>query len=82
MVTTGLIILLIIILFLFIIFRNLVCWYFKINERIELQTETNNLLRQLVKKNDNSNNSELTKEKAPFYGDSDELKKAIQELKS
>lgn len=38
---TGLII-------LFFVCRELFCWYYKINERIALQKETNRLLRKLV----------------------------------
>lgn len=28
--------------------REIVCWYYKINERIDLQKETNRLLRKMV----------------------------------
>ena len=41
---------------LFLILRELFCWYWKINERITLQTETNNLLKDLI--NVLSNNTE------------------------
>jgi len=33
---------------IFLICREIVCWYFKINERIGLQEETNGLLRQIL----------------------------------
>ena len=36
-------------LLLFLILRELACWYFKINERIELQKKTNSLLEQIFK---------------------------------
>lgn len=51
-----LIIFLVIIIVLFIIFRELNCWYWKINERLELQKETVSLLRQLVSKNSENGN--------------------------
>ncbi|UAM97741.1 hypothetical protein K8354_15800 [Polaribacter litorisediminis] len=67
----------------FLLIREIVCWYYKINIRIELQKETNSLLRRLVEKNEskvseknNSDSSETT-----FYGDKDELKKALGELR-
>gem|GEM_PF-5399894 len=31
------------------IFREVIMWYYKVNERIELQKETNRLLKKLVK---------------------------------
>jgi hypothetical protein len=34
---------------LFLIIRNIILWYFKINERTELQKETNNLLENIFK---------------------------------
>ena len=36
---------------LFLALRGFNCWYWKINERIALQQETNDLLKQLVKQN-------------------------------
>ena len=70
-------------LFLFLICREVVCWYFKINVRVELQKETNNLLKQLVNgtKKNNSTYSEPAQKEEVFYGDPDELKKALKELK-
>lgn len=80
---TILIIGLLIAILFFLLIREVICWYYKINVRIELQIETNSLLRKLLKKNEskisetiNSNNTE-----APFYGDRDELKKALNELR-
>ena len=34
---------------LFLVLRSFNCWYWKINERIALQKETNDLLKQLIK---------------------------------
>jgi hypothetical protein len=78
-----LIISLIVAIAFFILIRELVCWYYKINVRIELQTETNSLLKRLVEKNESKigkkNNSDDSE--AAFYGDKNELKKALDELK-
>ena len=41
---------LVIFLVLFFILRELNNWYWKINKRIALQEETNNLLRQILQK--------------------------------
>ena len=67
----------------FLLIREIICWYYKINTRIELQTETNSLLKELVKKSENKiakiNNSDISE--AAFQGDKDKLKKALEELK-
>ena len=34
---------------LFFIFRELMCWYWKVNERVNLQKKANNLLEQILK---------------------------------
>lgn len=72
-------------IFLILVCREIVCWYCKINIRIDLQKETNKLLRELIKKNNNYSESvkEIipNKEKDTFYGDPEELKKALDELK-
>lgn len=39
-----------IILLVFLILREVMCWYWKINERITLQQETNLLLKKLIDK--------------------------------
>ena len=39
-------------LFVFILIRELICWYFKINERIKLQKELNKLLVKLTTNSD------------------------------
>ena len=36
---------------LFLALRRFNCWYWKINERIALQQETNELLKELIKEN-------------------------------
>jgi hypothetical protein len=45
-VITNSIIIIIVIVVLFLIGRELLCWYYKINERIELQKETNLLQKK------------------------------------
>ena len=45
-VITSAIIIIIVIVVLFLIGRELLCWYYKINERIELQKETNLLQKK------------------------------------
>ena len=49
--TTAIIFILIIVVWLII--RELICWYYKINERIKLQKETNELLEKLLSKFEN-----------------------------
>lgn len=43
-----------ILILLFLLLREVVMWYWKINERIKLQKETNVLLSKLLSKNDSS----------------------------
>ena len=33
---------------LFLLLREVMCWYYKINKRIQLQEETNRLLKKLI----------------------------------
>ncbi len=40
----------IVVVVLWLLLRELVCWYYKINERISLQKETNELLKKLLQK--------------------------------
>lgn len=40
----------VILLLVFLILREVMCWYWKVNERIILQRETNTLLRKLIDK--------------------------------
>lgn len=34
---------------IFILIREVVCWYFKINERVELQKESNDNQKEIIK---------------------------------
>ena len=43
----------VVIILLFLLCREIICWYYKINERITLQTETNELLKQILEKKGN-----------------------------
>lgn len=38
-----------VVIILFLIIRNIVLWYFKINDRVELQKKTNLLLELILK---------------------------------
>lgn len=80
---TILIIGLLIAIMFFLLIREIICWYYKINVRIELQTETNNLLRKLVEKNESkiSETKKIESTETTFYGDKDELKKVLNELR-
>ena len=71
---TTLIIGLLITITIFLLIRELICWYYKINVRVELQKETNNLLRSLIEKTEsiNLNNKQGTRIKKfpkPWLGD-------------
>jgi hypothetical protein len=46
----------------FLICREILCWYYKINQRITIQTETNNLLKELINLNKKGNNLTGAKE--------------------
>jgi hypothetical protein len=48
---------------IWLIIRELVCWYYKINERITLQKRTNELLEQLLNKNSISSTPSLSANK-------------------
>ena len=43
----------VVIILLFLLCREIICWYYKINERITLQTETNELLKKILEKKGN-----------------------------
>ena len=43
----------VVVILLFLLCREIICWYYKINERITLQTETNELLKQILEKKGN-----------------------------
>ena len=49
---TTLVIGLIICVLVYLALREVNCWYWKINRRIELQEETNELLKKLIEKNE------------------------------
>jgi len=36
-------------LFVFILIRELVCWYFKVNERVQLQKESNANQKEIIR---------------------------------
>ena len=38
----------VVVIILFLLCREIICWYYKINERITLQTETNELLKKIL----------------------------------
>jgi len=38
---------------IWLILRHFICWYYKINERVELQKRTNELLEVLIEKENN-----------------------------
>jgi hypothetical protein len=48
---TGLIVTLIVMILLFLALREVNCWYWKINKKIELQEKTNELLQKLIDQN-------------------------------
>lgn len=48
---TGLIVALIVSILLFFAMREINCWYWKINKKIELQEKTNELLEKLIDQN-------------------------------
>jgi hypothetical protein len=43
----------VVVIILFLLCREIICWYYKINERITLQTETNELLKKILEKKGN-----------------------------
>jgi hypothetical protein len=47
---------------LFLILREVICWYYKINERIRLQIETNNLLKEFIQINKKDNHQKEIKD--------------------
>jgi hypothetical protein len=44
----GILLILALIIGLFFILRELMCWYWKVNERIELQKKTNEILGKIL----------------------------------
>jgi hypothetical protein len=47
-----------VIVVLFLLLREVICWYYKINERISLQIKTNELLETLIKSSSSSTSSQ------------------------
>ncbi|MCD8406289.1 hypothetical protein LNI88_11570 [Tenacibaculum dicentrarchi] len=56
--TTAVVIIAVISILIFLLCREIVCWYFKINKRIEILEEQNELLKNIHKelKNEKVNN--------------------------
>jgi hypothetical protein len=57
------IVLLIVLILLFLALRKFVCWYYKINKRIELMEETNQLLKKITIKSPEEETSDVEKNK-------------------
>jgi hypothetical protein len=68
----------IILIGLFFILRDLNLWYWKVDVRIELQEETNNLLKKLI--NEKINNTSSLKETS--LNNPDVMDKLIENLKN
>lgn len=51
------------IIILFIVLREVINWYYKVNERITLMKETNHLLKMLVKNTTSTDGDSDTKDK-------------------
>lgn len=66
-IVITIIVILVGVILLFIILREVVCWYYKINERIELQKQQISLLKKIlyekefVLRSEESNNQVITK---------------------
>jgi len=50
---------LIVLILLFLALRKFVCWYYKINKRIELMEETNHLLKKLITESPEEETSDI-----------------------
>ena len=57
---TTLLIVLVVGVLIFLLLREVNCWYWKVNRRIELQEETNDLLKKLVSKTEKKNETNET----------------------
>ena len=53
--SSSTLIIIIVIISIWFLIRELICWYYKINERVKLQKETNELLEKLLSKIENKN---------------------------
>ncbi|TRX25543.1 hypothetical protein FNW25_08910 [Flavobacterium franklandianum] len=64
--------------------REVNLWYFKINKKIELQEETNRLLKQLVEEKTKKNNTQIpnniSSEEEMNVNDPEVLRKIINNL--
>ena len=81
---TQIIIFFIIFVIIFLIMREVNLWYFKINKKIELQEETNRLLKQLVEEKTKKNNTQIpnniSSEEETNVNDPEVLRKIISNL--
>jgi hypothetical protein len=81
---TQIIIFFIIFVIIFLIMREVNLWYFKINKKIELQEETNRLLKQLVEEKTKKNNTQIpnniSSEEEMNVNDPEVLRKIINNL--
>jgi hypothetical protein len=60
-----------VIVVLFLLLREVICWYYKINERISLQIKTNELLEKLVNRSNSSfDNFSSSNNKTSIYNNS------------
>jgi hypothetical protein len=56
----SILVILIVLILIFLALREFVCWYYKINKRIELMEETNQLLKKLIMKSPEEVTSDST----------------------
>lgn len=54
----------VILIILFLVLREVACWYWKINERIALQNDTNKLLKNILNQQDIINSQRKLKSSA------------------
>ena len=57
----GIVLLIVIFVLVFLVLREFVCWYYKVNERLENQREIIRLLKELVEKEKAGNKEESPK---------------------
>ena len=53
----------IVFLLVFLLLREVFCWYWKINQIVKNQVETNELLKELIKKDTKNQNSTISETK-------------------
>lgn len=66
---------------LFFLIREVICWYYKINKQVELQTETVKLLKKLVELNTPKAQTEILPEEKSNVNDPAVMNKIISKLK-